>query len=111
MAATGGALFAVPARAGEGWGPVGRARRELRGGRGGWPAGVGERQVLPGAMTVTFSSLNTSSMLQRSPYRAAMPAAGNAATSRSEVMSVNVWLTWTSTPGVRVWQAGEAPAA
>ena len=42
-----------------------------------------------------------------------MSMAGNATTSRSEVMSVNVWLTWTFTPRVRVWQAGElsVPAA
>src|ERR1035441_2122996 len=37
-------------------------------------------------------------MLQRSPYRAAMPVAGNAATSRSEVLSVNGWLTCTFAP-------------
>src|ERR1035441_7975711 len=30
-----------------------------------------------------------------------MPAAGNATLSSSEVMSVNVWLTWTFPPGAR----------
>src|ERR1035441_2156098 len=39
-----------------------------------------------------------------------MPAAGNAAVSSSEVMSVNVWLTWTVTPGASLWQ-GAAPLA
>ncbi|MGH8921457.1 MAG: hypothetical protein ACRD0H_24485 [Actinomycetes bacterium] len=38
-----------------------------------------------------------------------MSMAGKASASRSEVMSVNVWLTWTLTPRAWLWQAGELP--